>query len=112
MRKIRASTIADINTFERKGILVITNEDGTKNVFNGAVIKPHPFDKYTPDEIAAIFLTNQLLELYNQEPLTSEEMDWAVDPHGLKKRSNQTTAEELQLLSGFKVEKNITSFPN
>lgn len=110
MRKICLQTVLNASTFAPTSILVIKNEDGTKTVFK----KVHEFDngplsKYTAEQRMEIAKINHLLSENNQPEMTSEEMDWAIEgPFGhWNKRAKETTEEELQLLSGYRVEKRI-----
>lgn len=110
MRKFANIKGVDPETFEVYQIIKEKNEDGTVIELLREKITSHPLSgRYTPDEIKDIEKVNSVLEAKGESKLTDAEMDFLIDPLGLKRRSSTEQPEDMQRLAGFKVEKKIIS---
>lgn len=112
MRKILLQHALKPDTFEPTLSIVVKNEDGTKIVYKKTLtVESDPLSKYTEAQRTIINNINAMLKENDQPLMTTEEMDWAADPYGQIAISTQTTEEDLQALSGFRVEKKLMKFP-
>jgi len=105
MRKFIYAVGMDTDTFQPILKIRQKNEQGSVvELFSGR-LEAHPLaGKYSTEEIAKIDTVNKLLE----EKMTVEEMDYLVDPLGLKELEKKTPEpSDIQRLAGFKVEKKI-----
>lgn len=72
--------------------------------------------KYTKEEQEMIDQAQEMLAAEGFELMTEAEMDYLVDPLGLKKlealNNDRLSAADLQRLSGFQVEKRVVPYPS
>lgn len=113
MRKIILKRAIDPNSFKSIVELLEKHDDGSVKSLHRKEFKPVK-EKYTKEEKEQIQICNSILKEENLPELTEEEIDYMLDPYGLKKRSKNLDKqmddlENLQRLAGFKVEKKIIS---
>lgn len=100
MRKIKLAITHDDNTFQPIRNCYVKDGDNTETYS-----APVPLEHFLKAELLTIFYCNQLLVDNNQPKMTAEEEEFLIHPMG---QAKTPTPEELQELSGFKVEKKIT----
>lgn len=102
MRKIIMFPIFDEEALETKMQVSIKDNDQITDIIStGLTIKTN----YTAEENLKIMECNLILQKNNHPVLTTEEERYLIDPLGSKRLKN--TPDELQILAGFKVSKNI-----
>ena len=112
MRKIILIKEIDPESFQPIITMKQKHDDGSVSTLFTETLAWTPPAKYTKEEQEKIDSCNKVLLDKEMEPLTEEEIEYMLDPSGMKKRlstieKEMTDTETLQKMAGFKVEKKI-----
>jgi len=107
MRKITLNPSFGLNTplayADFKNNSIVVREAGEIKEFKAERTNIFNY-RYTAEQLQAISEVNNVLEENSQPLMTEEEIEFLLYPFGKEKK---LTAEELQHLAGFRVEKTI-----
>jgi hypothetical protein len=114
MRKIVQTTHIDLASFQVSTLIYEVLGKGKRDILFDEPLEAKETSRYTPEEQETIDLCNKILADSGKSELSEEEIDYMLDPIGLKKlgddeRYNIDNQENLQKLAGFKVEKKVIS---
>ncbi len=111
MRKFIYITTIRPNSFNPYIVIKEKDESGKITEILSEELFQHPLsNRFTPEEIAKIDKVNAALDSRGERRLSDEEIEYLIDPMGLKRLEEKTPEpKDMQHLAGFKVEKKIVS---
>lgn len=101
MRKFILNTYYDTKSFDSMAQLVEKTDEGNVTIFNDKFDLWEPKPKYTKEEQKQINTCNKILSDKGKPELTEEEIEFMLDPSGIKKRLEEVE-KQSQILNHFR----------